>query len=366
MRYPILLLLAFLSAWPASAHEVRPAFLELTERAPGEFDVLWKVPAMGGAPLAGEEPPHPQPSLAVDPNAPTTTMPCGCPAPTAAQLSRGVLPIHPALPKNAVMMSLPRVERIFGAEMKRWTISTGPGGLEGWEVTVHGLQATMTDVLVRIALADGRVVSRLLRPDAPSFVFGKETAGPAAGGYFVLGVEHILFGIDHLLFVLALMLIVRGVGLLVKTITAFTIAHSITLALATLGFVKVLSAPVEAIIALSIVFVAAEILRARRGERGLTERVPWLVAFTFGLLHGFGFAGALAEVGLPQNDIPLALLLFNVGVEAGQLAFVGAVLAVIALVSRSRFTFPRWTQAVPPYAIGSVAMFWVIQRIAAL
>lgn len=361
-----LAIFGLLIAASASAHEVRPAFLELTERAPGEFDVLWKVPAMGGTPLAGEEQPHPQPLLAVDPNAPPMTMPCGCPAPTAAQLSRGVLPIHPSLPKNAVMLSLPRVERIFGAEMKRWTISTGPRGLDGWEVTVHGLQATMTDVLVRIALADGRVVSRLLRPDAPSFVFAKETAGPAAGGYFVLGVEHILFGIDHLLFVLALLLIVRGVGLLVKTITAFTVAHSITLALATLGFVKMPSAQVEAIIALSIVFVAAEILRARRGERGLTERAPWIVAFTFGLLHGFGFAGALAQVGLPPHDIPLALLLFNVGVEAGQLAFVGAVLATLALVRRVRLPAPEWTQLVPPYAIGSVAMFWVIQRIAAL
>jgi hydrogenase/urease accessory protein HupE len=221
----------------------------------------------------------------------------------------------------------------------------------------------MVDVLVRISLTDGRVVSRLLRPDAPSFVFGKETAGPAAGGYFVLGVEHILSGIDHLLFVLALVLIVRGVGLLVKTITAFTIAHSITLALATLGFVKVPSAPVEAVIALSIVFVAAEIVRARRGEHGLTERAPWLVAGTFGLLHGFGFAGALAQVGLPQNDIPLALLFFNLGVEAGQLAFVAAVLAVLALVRRANITFPRWTPLVPPYAIGSIAMFWVIQRL---
>src|SRR6185295_11709762 len=138
------------------AHEVRPAFLELTERAPGKFDVLWKVPASGGALLAGEEIPHEPGLAAADPRA-TATMPCGCPAPTAAQLSRGVLPIHPSLPKNAVMMSLPGVERIFGAEMKRWTISTGPRGLDGWEVTVHGLQATMTDVLVRIALADGRV-----------------------------------------------------------------------------------------------------------------------------------------------------------------------------------------------------------------
>ena len=358
-------LLLLLTALRAGAHEVRPAFLELTERVPGEFDVLWKVPALGGTPLAGEEMPHPQPALADDPNAPKT-MPCGCPAPTAAQLSRGVLPIHPSLPRDAVIVALPRTERIFGAEIKRWTISTGPRGLDGWEVTVHGLSATMVDVLVRIALADGRVVSRMLRPDAPSFVFTKETSGPAVGGYFVLGVEHILVGIDHLLFVLALVLIVRGVGLLVKTITAFTIAHSITLALATLGFVKVPSAPVEAVIALSIVFVAAEILRGRRGERGLTARAPWIVAFTFGLLHGFGFAGALAQIGLPPHDIPLALLWFNVGVEAGQLAFVAVVLGVIALIRRANFSLPRWTQFVPPYAIGGVAMFCVIQRIAAL
>lgn len=365
---PIQLLALMLSCVlaPATrAHEVRPAFLELTEGAPGQFNVLWKVPAMGGTPLAGKELPHPQPSLGDDPNAPST-MPCGCPAPTAAQLSRGVLPVHPSLPPNAVMLSPARSERIFGAEIKRCTIATGPGGLDGWEVSVHGLQATMTDVLVRIALADGRVVSRLLRPDAPSFVFGNETAGPAASGYFVLGVEHILFGIDHLLFVLALVLIVRGIGLLVKTITAFTIAHSITLALATLGFVKMPSAPVEAIIALSIVFVAAEIVRARRGERGLTERAPWIVAGIFGLLHGFGFAGALSEVGLPANDIPLALLLFNVGVEAGQLAFVAVVLATLAVARRIRLPALEWARLAPPYAIGAVAMFWVIERIAAL
>jgi len=346
----------------AMAHEVRPAFLELTERAPGKFDVLWKVPAMGGAPLAGEEVPHEQPAVSDDPGA-TRTMPCGCPAPTARQLSRGVVPIHPSLPKNAETISLPRSERLFGAEVKRWTIRV-PRGLEGWNVTVHGLSATMVDVLVRVAFKDGRVVSRMLRPDAPSFVFTKETVGPASGGYIVLGVEHILFGIDHLLFVLALVLLVRGVGLLVKTITAFTLAHSITLALATLGVVHAPSAPVEAVIALSIVFVASEILRSRRGERGLTARAPWLVAGVFGLLHGFGFAGALSEVGLPANDIPLALLFFNVGVEAGQLAFVVGALGVIALLRGARL--PEWSQLLPPYAIGSVAMYWVIERTVAI
>jgi hydrogenase/urease accessory protein HupE len=359
------LILLLLSAVSVTAHEVRPAFLGVTQRAPDEFDVIWKVPALGVTPLAGEEIPHEPPAVSKrkDPTA-GHTMPCGCPAPTAAQLSRGALPIHPSLPKGAEITSFPRVERLLGAEIKRWTIRTGPQGLEGWEVAAHGLAATMVDVLVRIELSDGRVISRMLRPDAPAFIFTSETAGPAAGGYFVLGVEHILFGIDHLLFVLALVLIVRGMGLLVKTVTAFTMAHSITLGLATLGYVNVPSAPVEAVIALSIVFVASEILRSRRGQRGLTERIPWLVAGSFGLLHGFGFAGALSEVGLPANDIPLALLCFNLGVEAGQLAFVVVALAVIALLRRVRL--PEWAPSVPPYAIGSIAMFWVIERTTAI
>jgi hydrogenase/urease accessory protein HupE len=361
----LIALVVFLLGLAANAHEVRPAFLELTERAPGEFDVLWKVPALGGTPLAGEEIPHEQPVVAATDAGAMKTMPCGCPVPTAAQLSRGVTPIHPSMPKDCEITAPPRVERIFGAEIRRWTIRV-PHGLDGWNVTAHGLSSTMVDVLVRVVLADGRVVSRVLRPDAPSFVFTAETAGPAAGGYLRLGVEHILFGIDHLLFVLALVLIVRGVGLLVKTITAFTVAHSITLALATLGVVHVPSAPVEAVIALSIVFVASEIVRSRRGERGLTERAPWVVAGSFGLLHGFGFAGALSQVGLPANDIPLALLTFNLGVEAGQLAFVVVVLGVIALIRRVKFTFPRWTELVPPYAIGGVAMFWVIERTIAI
>ncbi len=228
-----------LFAAAASAHEVRPAFLELTERAPGEFDVLWKVPARGRRAAGGRG----NAASAGDHEGR-----CGCDDDDAVRLSgadggaafaRRSRRFIPSLPKDAVIVVPPRVERIFGAEIKRWTISTGAKGLEGWEVAVHGLQSTMVDVLVRIALADGRVVSHLLRPDAPSFVFHANDAGPAAGGYFILGVEHILFGIDHLLFVLALVLIVRGVGLLVKTITAFTVAHSITLALATLGVVHV-------------------------------------------------------------------------------------------------------------------------------
>jgi hypothetical protein len=190
--------------------------------------------------------------------------------------------------------------------------------------------------------------------------------------YLVLGVEHILFGVDHLLFVLALLILVKGWRKLIGTITAFTVAHSITLAAATLGFVHVPSKPVEATIALSIVFVACEIVHRRQGRSELTETWPWIIAFSFGLLHGLGFAGALREVGLPQNAIPLALLFFNVGVELGQLLFISFVMAVIAVavygarkLSRSNVTQQSafaWCENVSAYAIGAVAAFWLIER----
>ena len=178
----------------------------------------------------------------------------------------------------------------------------------------------------------------------------------------MLGIEHILLGIDHLLFVLGLLLIVRGFGLLLKTITAFTVAHSVTLAMATLGFVNVPQAPVEAVIALSILFLASELAKQQKGNPGMTSRYPWVVALSFGLLHGFGFAGALSEVGLPQTDIPLALLFFNVGVEVGQLMFVAIVLMIFWVIQKLKFRWPAWTKQVPAYAIGSLAAFWFIQR----
>jgi hydrogenase/urease accessory protein HupE len=238
--------------------------------------------------------------------------------------------------------------------------------LRGQSVRIAGLEGTMTDVLVRIEFADGTSWTQRLTPARPAAVIPARESGLAvAGVYLELGVEHILRGIDHLLFVLALLIITRGGWKLVKTVTAFTVAHSITLALATLGFVHVPQPPVEAVIALSIVFVAAEILHDRQGHAGVTERAPWIVAFTFGLLHGFGFAGALSEIGLPQGQIPVALLFFNLGVEAGQLLFIGAVLGFIAVIRRLRMPLPRWAELVPPYAIGSVAMFWVIQRVVA-
>jgi hypothetical protein len=213
---------------------------------------------------------------------------------------------------------------------------------------------------------DGSTQVARLTPDRPSFTI---EAAPrrweVAQTYLTLGIEHILLGLDHLLFILSLLLITRGDWILIKTVTAFTLAHSVTLGLATLGFVQVPSAPVEAVIALSIVFVAAEIIHAHCGREGVTARAPWIVAFAFGLLHGFGFAGALSEVGLPQGHIPLALLFFNLGVETGQLLFIAVVLTLGTLVRRVRIPLPPWVELVPPYAIGSVAMFWVIQRITA-
>jgi hypothetical protein len=258
------------------------------------------------------------------------------------------------------------------ASTERWSVKRS-GGLSGGKVHISGLAATMTDVLARIENLDGTTQVTRITPSSPSFVV---SAAPSALNvmvtYLVLGVEHILFGVDHLLFVLALLILVKGWRKLVGTITAFTIAHSITLAAATLGFVHVPSKPVEATIALSIVFVACEIVHRRQGRVGLTEMWPWVIAFSFGLLHGLGFASALREVGLPQNAIPLALLFFNVGVELGQLLFISVVMAVITLVVRAARKFSRWNIApqsaftwcenISAYAIGSVAAFWLIQR----
>ena len=242
-----------------------------------------------------------------------------------------------------------------------------PGGLAGRTLGVEGLEAFVTDVLVRVQHGDGGVETHV-----SSRCSLRSSCGPPArcarghGGYLYLGIEHILLGVDHLLFVLGLLLIVRDRWMLVKTVTAFTLAHSITLAVATFGIAQVAPAPLNAAIALSILFLGPEIVRRWRGETSFTIRHPWVVAFAFGLLHGFGFASGLAQLGLPKGEIPLALLLFNVGVEIGQLAFV----VVILLLERAfRLLQVRWPMAVqklPGYAVGTLGAFWTIQRIAIL
>ena len=309
----------------ASAHEVRPAYLELREEKAGEFSLLFKTPMKGDARLM-----------------------------LAVAFS------------GKVENTTPIVSRPTGdAMVQTWRVRAIEP-LAGQKVFIEGLRNTMTDALVRVVFASGSAWSTRLTPDAPEATIpAAPSPWATAATYLELGVEHILLGFDHLLFVLGLLLITQGMSQLIKTVTAFTVAHSITLALATLGFVHVPSPPVEAVIALSIAFVAVEIVRLREGQRNLAARAPWLIAFVFGLLHGFGFAGALSEVGLPEGQIPLALLFFNLGVEVGQLLFVGAVFALVALIRVRRLSLPTWLKFMPPYAIGTIAMFWVIERVAA-
>ena len=309
----------------SAAHEVRPSYLELREDRPNEFEALFKTPMRGELRLS-----------------------------LSATLS------------GRVDVLVPATTRTTGdAAVQTWRFKT-IDPLRGQTVGIAGLENTMTDALVRIAFLDGSSWLRRLTPQEPSTIIPPRQSGwSVAWLYFKLGVEHILLGIDHLLFVTALLMLVNGTWLLIKTVTAFTVAHSITLALATLGYVHVPSAPVEALIALSIAFVAVEIVRKRLGREGLAARAPWLVAFAFGLLHGLGFAGALSETGLPEGHVPLALLFFNLGVEAGQLLFIAVVLGL--MVSFKRLFVPRanWASMVVPYAIGSLAMFWVIERVTA-
>ena len=322
-RLLLILMLGAALAPSASAHEVRPAFLELRQTTTDTFDVLWKVPARGDMRLG----------------------------------------LYVRLPEGCENLTEPRGMFSGGAFLSRWSIRHADA-LVGSTIHIDGLKSTLTDVLVRIERLDGTTqVARLTPTDTSLLVQASPSRWQVASTYLSLGVEHILFGIDHLLFVLALLLLVKGWKRIVGTITAFTVAHSLTLAAATLGLVHVPGPPVEAIIALSIVFVAAEILRGRQGRPGLAEKWPWIVAFTFGLLHGLGFAGALSEVGLPQRAIPVALLFFNVGVEVGQLLFIAAVAILVGAISRMPIRMPRHADLVPPYAIGGMAMFWLIQRV---
>jgi hydrogenase/urease accessory protein HupE len=316
----------------ARAHESRPAYLEINETAPGRYEVLWRTPINAGMRL----------------------------------------PVVLKFPGDTRNITEPSVAEFSGLLLERRVVDAGKAGLAGKRIDFVGLQATITDVLVRVQLLDGTHSTTLVHPShAWVEVAASQGIASVAGAYFMLGIEHILFGTDHLLFVLGLMLMVRDRWMLLKTITAFTVAHSITLAGATLDFVRVPGPPIEAAIALSIVLVAVEIVNARRGIPSFAARWPWLIAFSFGLLHGFGFAGALAEVGLPHHAIPVALLFFNLGVEFGQLVFVAMVWTVGGLLRRAATLHRTPSQLVmamnridvmAAYAIGAVASFWLVER----
>ena len=311
----------------AIAHEARPAYLELTETLPDRYDVVWRTPVSAGVRL----------------------------------------PVVLRFPDEAKNLVEPRLHELPDSIVER-RIITAPGGLGGKRIEFAGLQGTITDVLVRMQTHDGVVSTALVRPSRPNLdIVATPGAATVATAYVVHGIQHILLGYDHLLFVLALILIVPKLRVLVATVTAFTLAHSITLALATLGFVHAPAPPTEAAIALSILLLACEIMRSSSGQPSFTARWPWFVAFAFGLLHGFGFASALAEVGLPKGDIPLALFAFNVGVELGQLAFIAAVLIALSLARRIPVpgAVSRQAKPIATYAIGSLAAFWFVDRVAA-
>jgi hydrogenase/urease accessory protein HupE len=311
----------------AQAHEARPAYLELKETGPGQYSVLWRTPVLAGRRL-----------------------------PVALSLPEGVSDLRP-----------PAVQELADSLVERRWIDAGPGGLAGKRIEFPGLQFTITDVLARVELQDGRSWTTIARPLAPWIeVTAAQSKWQVADSFLLEGIRHILYGADHLLFVLGLLLIVRNGWTLVKTITAFTVAHSITLATAALGYAQVPAPPVEVAIALSILFLGPEIVRRWQGETSFTIRNPWVVAFAFGLLHGFGFASALTSAGLPSSDIPLALLCFNVGVELGQLAFVGFVLALERAFRLIPVAWPGWVRLAPGYAVGSMGAFWLIQRMAVL
>lgn len=310
---------------PAPADVFQPAYLELRELGDDEYAVLWKVPAR----------------------------------PDSRRLA-----VYVRFPEATEQLTPSTAFTVNGAWVERWNIRF-PGGLVGQTIVIEGSATGVSDIIARVERLDGSSQVERLAIGAPEFtVKPPEGASEIAWTYLVLGVEHILAGIDHLLFVLALLLIVRGAKRIVATVTAFTVAHSITLVAATLGLLSVPGPPVEAIIALSIVFVAAEVIHGVQGKPGITARAPWIVAFSFGLLHGLGFAGALEEVGLPQTAIPIALLMFNVGVELGQLIFVVAALACGALAQRLLKKRLEWAVPVTAYGIGSIAALWTIERVA--
>ena len=303
------------------AHEVRPAYLEINATGENEYSVIWKQPLLNGRPLS----------------------------------------LQPDFPSDCARSST-RIEALGTEALIERIELQCASSLKGRIVGVSGLTKTLTDVLVRAQLGNG-ITTTLLRPESPTTKLGTGRSAPLAS-YLRLGIEHLLFGIDHVLFVIGLMFFLDRIGPLVKTITSFTLAHSLTLGISAIGLVRIPQAPIEAVIALSILFLATEKLRGTTDT--LVAQRTWLIAFIFGLLHGFGFAGALNDIGLPRENLLLALLLFNLGVELGQLVVVGAALLVAHATSRWFSPTPRMVWQAPVYGMGAIASFWFVSRTASI
>ena len=307
----------------AQAHELQPGSMEVRQLTSDRFEVIWRAPVY-------YRKPHP------------------------ARLQ---------FPETWRPVSEPSVKQLPNSALHRHVLDVPDGAIDGAVIRFVGLESTITDVFVRVSRLDGSESSQVVRPTKPyAELRGERPWTTTAGEYLVLGFQHILLGVDHLLFVLGLLIIVRGTRQLVETITAFTIAHSITLGLATLGLANVPGPPLNAAIALSILFLGPELVRVWRGETSFTIRHPWVVAFGFGLLHGFGFASGLSVVGMPKTEVPLALAMFNIGVELGQLTFVALILLSHRAALVLQFHWPRRAELVPAYLIGSLGAYWTIQR----
>lgn len=326
--FALLAFIACLAAVPVQAHEMRPGYLEIAQTGASTYRVVWKQPTMGD--VAIHLVPH---------------------------LSNGWLEQQPSDQYAAA-----------GFLIRTWVVhGSRANPLAGQTVTIEGLKDTITDVYVRIRLRNGQRLDTIVRPESPSFVISiANGSGMTVSAFLLLGIEHILTGPDHLLFVLGLLLLVQDRWTLIKTVSAFTLAHSLTLAAASFGLITLSTPLLNALIALSILFVAPEILRARRGETSLTIRYPWIVAFAFGLLHGMGFASGLTSLGLERSALLGALLLFNIGVEIGQLAFIALVLAMRRAFGLMEIRWSLPLQLAPTYLIGILGAFWAVQYSAVL
>ena len=322
-RRLIAMLALLVSATTVAAHEVRPAFLQIDQTGPASYAVMWKQPTLGD--VAVHLTPH---------------------------LSNGWLERPPSDQYAAA-----------GFLIRTWTITgAGAAPLDGQTVTIEGLEDTITDVFVRVRLRHNQTLDAMVRPEAPTLRIGfVNGAALSAVAFVLLGVQHILTGPDHLLFVLGLLLLVRDRWMLIKTVSAFTAAHSLTLAAASFDLISLPPALLNALVALSILFIAPEILRAQRGGTSLTIRHPWIVAFAFGLLHGMGFAGGLKSLGLGGTALLAPLVLFNLGVEIGQLAFIALVLAMRRAFRLMAIAWPRPVALGPTYAIGILGAMWAFQ-----